>query len=127
MLSIDSKSSLEASAHFVFELKFNIDFISEIFPLIEDILYVSSNSFIKSFLNFDAPTPTGSKITGTFNSFAFFTAFSIEFFISLFNVPIFTKRAEAIFTNSSTSASSSAIAGLAPTAKVTFAQSFTVT
>ena len=73
----------------------------------------------------ESPTLTGSKITGTFLVFAVFVAFSYMSVLSM--VPMFSTKADEIFAMSSNSSSFAVIIGEAPIAKVTLAQSFTVT
>jgi len=101
--------------------------ISDILPLTTANFTSFNNLFAVSVLSLDAPTPTGSSITGIFCSFAFFPALIIDSMVLEFNVPIFITNELLMDTISSTSSISSAIIGEPPQANNIFAQSFTVT
>ena len=121
------KSDSDASTPFVSDSNPAINFISDIFPR-KTLIFISSRILlVVSFLNDDAPAPTGSSTTGIFNSLAFFPDAIIDSIVLSFKVPIFITSAEAIDVISADSFKSSAIIGDAPIARSILAQSFTVT
>ena len=68
-----------------------------------------------------APDPTGSRTIGIFSSLAFFPAISMESTQGMVRVPMFSTKAPANDTISSTSSGAWAITGEAPQAKRAFA------
>ena len=89
-------------------------------------------TFFKSFLtasslNDEAPTPTGSRITGMLTSFAFLPARMLDFITLLLSVPMLITKLLEKEAICATSFLSSAIKGAAPTLKIALATSFTVT
>ena len=102
-------------------------FISEIFPLMTSISIFSRIFLAASVLCVLDPAPTGSKTTGLPSSFAFLPAFIIASYFCSLSVPILIFRPLHMDVISSASCGASAIIGLAPQARRTFATSFTVT
>ena len=86
-----------------------------------------NNLLVSSVLALLAKTPTGSSTTGLLYLFAAFPAFTNKSKYDEFIVPIFITTALATETISSTSSYEKLIKGLAPIAKVIFAQSVIVT
>ena len=78
---VDNIRSIQREADlYIFSIK-DLVFISDIFPVIKDKSISFIIFLVASVLSLDAPAPTGSKITGIFNSFAFLPALSIEFIV----------------------------------------------
>ena len=101
--------------------------ISDALPLMIVMFSCSVSFFAVWVLNVVAPAPQGSRIIGMFFSFAVFPAISIDSICCGSKVPMFNSRALDIEVISDTSSFACAMTGAAPIARVTFAQSLTVT